>query len=316
MSKELEFIDVTIRESVYLKKGVTEEKALRYLQKYIELMPFSEIKRLELCFLDNKKTGTLMYNPEFIKSAYEIVKGRYGLSAVLHPDLVDITKWEPEVIKKFSVARFMINGPMNEHCEEVIDYLHNLGVQVSMNVIYISKKDSQFVDEVIQICKKHNVEQFTFADSCGGVLPTTAVNWMNYLKNKNITMLKNFHFHNHFNLALANALQILDYVDMMDCSVHGIGKGGGNLSLENILFAKRIIRKEYISQETIVNYAKLLNFLVCEILEEKWEPVVEEYKNLLIGIFNCNLKQIADIEEKSNGDWLKYCELISGNGVN
>lgn len=316
MSKDLEFIDVTIRESVYLKKGMTEEKALVYLQKYTELMPFFEIKRLELCFLDNNKTGTLMYNPDFIKSAYQIVKGKYGLSAVLHPNLVDVTKWDPEVIKLFSVARFMINAPMDEHCEEIIDYLHNLGVQVSMNVIYISKKDTQFVDDVIQICNKHNVEQFTFADSCGSILPNVAGDWMHYLEDKKICMLKNFHFHNHFNLALANALQVLDYVDMMDCSVHGIGKGGGNLSLENIMFSKRIIRKENISQTTIVNYAKLLKFLVSDILEEQLEPVIEKYKNLLVGVFNCNLKQIADIEEQSNGDWLKFCELISINGVN
>ena len=307
----MDIIDVTIRESVYMKRGMTEDKALVYLREYVKLMPFKEVRDVEICFLDNHKQGTLLYNEEYIKGCYEIVKGKFGLIAVLHPDLVDLSKWNPDVIKLFRTVRFMINKPVDAHTEEIIDYLHALGVEVSLNVIYITCKEEQFVLDYLEVAKKHNAERFCFADSCGGCTPTLVRKWVDFLREHNKTIALNFHFHDHMRLALANATVCFDDVDIIDASVYGLGKGGGNLNLEAVVYAERKTKAIDITQEEVVNYAKLLKFLMKDILEEDWETALEDYKNMLIGVYDCNLKEIAAMEEKSAGDVMKFFELIS-----
>ena len=307
----MEFIDVTIRESVYLKRGMTEEKAIKYLKRYCELMPFSEVRDVEICFLDNMKQGTLLYNEDYIKACHEVVGGKFGLVAVLHPNLVDLSKWNPQVIKLFRTVRFMINDTVDSHAEDIIDYLHNLGVEVSINVIYISRKDEDNVETNLAIAQKHHVERFCFADSCGGCTPEIVMKWMKFTKERDKNIALNFHFHDHFNLALANAVTCFDYVDILDASVYGLGKGGGNLNLEDAIYAIRKTKGLAITQQQVVNYANLLNFLIRDILEEDWQTALEEYKNLLIAIYDCNLKEIAAMEESANGDYFKFYELIS-----
>lgn len=307
----MDFIDVTIRESVYLKRGMTEEKAVKYLKKYCELMPFCEVRDVEICFLDNLKQGTLLYNEDYIRACNEVVNGKYGLIAVIHPNLVDLDKWNPEVIKLFRTVRFMVNGPIDAHAEEIIDYLHNLGVEVSINVIYITRKNEDFVAECLAIAEKHNVERFCFADSCGGITPASVMHWVKFIRSINKTISLNFHFHDHFNLALANAIACFDDVNIIDASVYGLGKGGGNLNLEDTVCATRKTKGIAIPQEQVVKYAELLKYLMKEILEEDWEKALEDYKNLLIAVYDCNLKEIDAMEQASEGDIMQFFKLIS-----
>lgn len=310
----MEYIDVTIRESVYLKHGMTEKRACEYLKRYVELMPFPEVTAVEICFLDNNKKGTLLYDEEYIREAYEIVKGKYHLIAVIHPDLVDLDAWNPDVIKLFKTVRFMINAPIDDHAERIIEYLHELGVEVSLNVIYISRKDYSFVDEVLKIAQKHHVEFFTFADSCGHCLPGDVKRDIQYIKLRDTNIKLNYHLHDHYGMALANATTVYFDLNRIDCSAHGIGKGGGNLSLENIVFASRQMKGTTVSTAEVVSYARLLKFLVQDIFQENWDAVEDAYKNLLIGVYNCNLKEVSAAEEQSEGDLIKFCEEISKQG--
>lgn len=307
----MDIIDVTIRESVYLKHGMTEKKALLYLKEYVKLMPFKEVRDVEICFLDNMKQDTLLYDEDYIRGCHEIVNGKFGLVAVLHPDLVDLSRWNPEVVKMFRTVRFMINKPLDAHAEEIIDYLHALGVEVSLNVIYISRKEEQFVQDCLSIAEKHNVERFCFADSCGGCTPALVRKWVDFLKERNNTIALNFHFHDHLKLAMANAVVCFEDVDIIDASVYGLGKGGGNLNLEAVVFAERKTKGKDVTQREIVSYAQLLKFLMKDIFEENWEAALEDYKNRLIGVYDCNLKEISSLEEKAGDDIMKFFELIS-----
>ena len=307
----MDIIDVTIRESVYLKHGMTEKKALLYLKEYVKLMPFKEVRDVEICFLDNMKQDTLLYDENYIRGCHEIVNGKFGLVAVLHPDLVDLSRWNSDVVKLFRTVRFMINKPLDAHAEEIIDYLHALGVEVSLNVIYISRKDEQFVQDCLSVAEKHNVERFCFADSCGGCTPALVRRWVGFLKDRNKTIALNFHFHDHLKLAMANAVVCFEDVDIIDASVYGLGKGGGNLNLEAVVFAERKTKGRPVSQKEIVSYAQLLKFLMKDIFEENWEVALEDYKNRLIGVYDCNLKEISSLEEKAGDDIMKFFTLIS-----
>ena len=308
----MNLIDVTIRESVYLRRGMTEEKSLKYLERYVECMPFDEVQDIEICFLDNDTKGTLLYDEDYINAAYEITKGKYGLVAVIHPAKVNLEQWNPEVIQKFHTVRFMLNNEPDPHAEDIIDYLHACGVEVSLNIIYVSRKNEEFISKWVDVAHKHDVEWFTFADSSGNCLPCDVKEDLEYVRSIDDTMKFNYHLHDHFGTAMANALTCYPMVDIMDCSAHGIGKGGGNLSMENLVFACRKMEKREISADLVCAYAQLLKYLVADILEEDWDIVAEEYENLLIGVFNRNLKEIAEAEEKAKGDYFKLCRLLCG----
>lgn len=308
----MNLIDVTIRESVYLKKGMTKEKSLKYLKQYVKLMSFEEVQDVEICFLDNKTEGTLLYDEDYIRSAYEITKGKYGLVAVLHPAKVNLRKWNPLVIQKFHTVRLMLNNEPDPQAEVIIDYLHDLGVEVSLNIIYASRKDEQFISQWVDVAHRHGVEWFAFADSSGSCLPQDVKEDLEYVRTIDDTMKLNYHLHDHFGTAMANALTCYPMVDIMDCSIHGIGKGGGNLSMENLVFACRKMENKEISADSVCRYARLLKFLVADILEEDWDQVAEEYANLLVGVFDRNLKEIADAENKAEGDYFKLFRLLCG----
>lgn len=307
----MEIIDVTIRESVYLKRGMTEEKAIKYLKKYCELMPFNEVRDVEICFLDNEKHGPLCYNEEYIRACNDVVKGKFGLIAVIHPNQVNLKKWNPDVIKLFRMVCFIINESLDQHTIDIVKYLHDIGVDVSFNVIYITRKDNAFVDSILKMADENRVECFSFADSCGGITPDKTMYWVKHIREINQKIALNFHFHDHSNLALANAFVCIDYVSNIDASVYGLGKGGGNLNLEDCVFLNRKAKGLSITQDEVVRYANLLQFLMNDILEEDWQSALVEYKNLLIAVFDCNLKEIANMEELAKGDYFKFYKLIS-----
>ena len=306
----MNLIDVTIRESVYLKKGMTEEKSLKYLKKYVKLMPFEEVQDIEICFLDNETKGTLLYDEDYINAAYEIIQGKYGLVAVIHPAKVDLEKWNPRVIQKFHTVRFMLNNEPDVHTEDIIDYLHAHEVNVSLNIIYISRKNETFISKWMEIAHKHHVEWFAFADSSGNCLPQDVKKDLEYVRSIDDRLKVNFHLHDHSGTALANALTCYSMVDILDCSAHGIGKGGGNLSLENLVFASRRMENREITTDVVCRYAQLLKYLVADILEEDWSEVAEEYANLLIGVFDRNLKEVSDAEKKAQGDYFNLYRLL------
>lgn len=305
----MNIIDVTIRESTYLPNGMDEKKALLFLSRYVEWMQFDEIKGIEICFLDNMKKGPLLYDESFILASKRIVGDRFGLIAVVHPDQVDLSHWNPDIVRLFHTVRLMINNTLDQKAIDIIDYLHDLGVRVSLNVIYISRKDEPFVDRCISVAEEHKVEYFCLADSCGGCSPEKVNYWIGFIQDRCRSLTLNFHFHDHFHLALANAITSLRCTNMVDGSILGYGKGGGNLALEDIILAYRKMHSTPIPKGQILSYYHLVQFLVQSIFEGNWDQSYEEFKNLLIALYDLNLKEINQLEREANGNPDSFIEL-------
>ena len=70
------------------------------------------------------------------------------------------------------------------------------------------------------------------------------------------------------------------------------------------------MKKQAIKRQEIIAYAQLLQYLFDDILEEDG-TVQEEYKNILIGLFDCSLKNAKRIEDISEKKFIRFCELIS-----
>lgn len=307
----MNLIDVTIRESTYMKRGFTHENVLGYLKTYKQFMRFKEIESLELCFLDNQNSGFFLYNPSLISSAYEILEGKYGLVAVLHPNSVDLNGWDSEIIKMFSSVRLMINSDMDYKSEKIITYLHELGVNVSVNVIYVSKKDFSFIDKCLGIAENNDVEVFTVADSSGHCLPGQIYEYIRHINEQKTNCRTNLHLHNHMGMALANALACKEHLDYLDCSINGYGKGGGNLELEKAVLALRLSSGEEISIKELEGFFEVYRYLVEKVTGDAWGPCVNKIKNMLIGFYDLNMNQISELESQVGDGVEEFCvELL------
>lgn len=111
------------------------------------------------------------------------------------------------------------------------------GLEVAVNFMGISNYDEDEVGRLIElICKyREEIDYFYLADSYGSLLPREVRELVYKIKVRSSVKI-GFHGHNNLQLALANSIEAMDMgVSILDGSVYGMGRGGGNLNLEVIL---------------------------------------------------------------------------------
>lgn len=296
----MKLIDVTLRESVYYGKGLTNEEGLRYLSVLKESIPAEKLEWVEIGYINNDTEGALNYNEEYITRAAEICEDTFKMSAMMHPGKADISRWNPAVISKFDLVRMVVGQKINPEVKTYVDYFHQLGVKVSVNVTYVTRIDIKNVIEQMNIAKDMGMDYFYCADSSGSLTPSGAVLLAKTMLANAGEMKVGLHLHDHMHMALANALVARDVgLEMTDASVTGAGKGGGNLKLEeaipvlngtqdltgsNLIAAKRLI----------AYFSELIAFPV--------EQNVQVYVDFLTGVYRLNLKEQDQLEKMAEGN--------------
>jgi 4-hydroxy 2-oxovalerate aldolase len=149
------------------------------------------------------------------------------------------------------------------------------GLKVSFQIINSTNYSAQEMLKVCQVLIEANVDIVGFADSHGNLnlykdfkiyhesinlLNDAAIDW-------------GFHLHNHTGRAVSNYWYLLEHTEckIMDASVNGIGKGLGNLRLEDI------IRNE--------DLPKLLKYMAIDAVKEMSIDIRSAY-NRLTGRWN------------------------------
>ena len=111
-----------------------------------------------------------------------------------------------------------------------------------------SRTEEEFLYEVYERAIKSGAMVVGFADTVGKLVPHEVENIISRIKS-NVPSLKDaflaVHFHDDLGLATANALAaITSGVNIVQCTVNGIGERAGNTSLEEIVMALKT-RKDY-----------------------------------------------------------------------
>ncbi len=173
--------------------------------------------------------------------------------------------------------------------QEAIDYIKKvkqLGYKTSLNVMC----GSYLTDEIIEIIKtnlkgkKNLLDYFYIADSFGSMTPKDVVNV--FTKFQNISIPIGFHIHNNNEIGMANLIASLDYVDIIDASYNSLGRGAGNVSLQNVLMYL-IIKESY-----PLNIKPLLNYL------EYNEKTIHAFTGLLnVHPYRANMYQELSMYE-------------------
>lgn len=291
----MEIVDVTLRESVHTEKNITYEDALEYVS--VVANNIEELSYIEIGYLDttknNKNLG--MYNKEFFIKAKEKVEGKAKISAMLHLREFSPDIWDKEALDCIDMVRILIDDNCS-NLENIINFFHDMNIKVSVNCSYISKKTREQFEKIVENIVKANADLIYIADTNGSMTEKALSNYISCMKEKyNINV--GIHTHNHMQLAFANTFNMIPYVDFVDASIDGFGKGAGNVKLEALLLLISKTKKKDISREKLYKIYEAIKFFYEEILKDTTLNYIENYSNLLYAYMNLKLAEINEYQK-------------------
>ena len=166
---------------------------------------------------------------------------------------------------------------------------------------------SYFTDEILKNVKNRIIENIDifdyiyFADSYGGMEPKDICKVYSYIrdiKKRKQNIQLGFHIHNNGQIGMANMIASMDYVDIFDASYYGMGRGMGNVRLEDVVLFLKIKRNYNLNIDPFLNY----------LTNNANEEIKNEIKNTLLGFLNIHPYRIRDYKDKESLYEL-YCLL-------
>ena len=202
--------------------------------------------------------------------------------------------WDRKILKNFDMVRIIIDNDIST-LNEAINYFHELGLKVSINCSYLSRKTNKEIKKLIEEIVNKKADILYIADTNGSLFPDQLEEIYNEIKEINNNIKIGFHGHDNYNLVVFNACKMIQKdVDYIDTTIGGFGKAAGNLRLEIIPFILHKINNYQIPNSTIYNLYNLLNNF-----DNKY---IDNYIYLLFAYKNLKLKEINEIKNKSNKD--------------
>ena len=307
----MKLMDVTIRESVYYGSGIGYEEGLDYLSKLNNYISNEELEYVEICYINNIEKDNLNYNENYINQAYDILKNKYKMVGMMHPEKVDINLWDDKIIKLFSMVRIVCSGnKINKDVKKFIEYFHSLDIEVSINISFALRRSFELNKELYNKYVEYGADYVYFADSSGSALLFDTEELCKILVNNKKNNYTGLHLHDHLGLAFANALiAYKNNIDITDVSITGAGRGGGNLKTEIMIpfliknEGKKLEAKTF---HNLLNYIKYFN----ELINREGNVYEQLFLDTLSGIFKLSLNEQMEIEKLSNGDMHKYIDLV------
>jgi len=263
--QKTKILDCTIRDSGYLNNWNWTIKEVKDIAFFLGEIG---IDYVEIGFFRNKNYNdtktiwtNLQDNLDLVKDISENTKAKITIMIDIsnyleeYFDVNELPNCENTGIGLIRVFSFM---KVIDKSFKVCNILKEKGYTVSLNIghcIHLEEKDKEFIKNSI-INKIVRVDYLYFADSLGMLTPNDINNFMIYFKQ--IYPVKNgFHNHNNNGTVLGNVIQLINYnIDIIDATVSGFGKNGGNCNLEQLVMY--LFFKE---QYTHLNIEKLLYFL-------------------------------------------------------
>lgn len=304
----MEIIDVTLRESVYCEEYIPIEIGLEFIRR----LSLTGIDYVEIGYLKKNcdtKSCFMNYDGKYINDACSVISGKTKLSAMIHPEDFYSNDWDREILKKLSLIRICINEENIGQVKNLVDFFHELGIKVSLNLTHISRYT---VDQCMQIAKKGaeiGADFFYVADSNGNLLPEDVDLYIKALvENTDEKMRVGFHAHDNLSLAQMNTLRALENgAAIIDSSIQGFGKGAGNLRTE--LFPILLLRKKSSDNkykfETLLEAALYFNRKIT-----KMRNFEEQYKYSLLGAMNLGLSDDKKFKKLSLDNKVKESDII------
>ena len=251
----MKILECTLRDGGFTKNFDWD---FNFAKRYYELMTKFNIPYIELGYwMQTSKSKNPFYDFNF-KHLEKITKDNNMQNVSIIIDYHYCVKDPSLYPKKNDTAVSLIRiTSRKEDFEDALKFSDKLknetNLDVSIQIINSTNYSKKELEETTKKIVKHNFFYVYFADSHGNLNLIEDYgkfdDSINLLKENNINT--GFHLHNHTNRALLNYYICKEKkIDITDTSILGLGKGGGNLPLEQVIINENLI--------------ELLNFIINE----------------------------------------------------
>ena len=222
-----------------------------------------------------------------IQEIFTLVEPKCKISILIDYWRYDINNLPPKKKTKIDLVRVVtyMDSTKVREAIEVCRKIKEKGYETSLNIMCASYFDNKIIEDIKRQVKQ-NKEVFNylyFADSYGAMEPKK-VEYV-FSKVQDIRQMGidiGFHIHNNGHIGMANMIASLKYVDIIDGSYNGIGRGMGNVRLEYVILYLTLKR----SYKFALN--PFLDFI------DNTFPNPAEVKNTLLGFLNIHPYRIRD----------------------
>lgn len=304
MKNEIEIIDVTLRDGGFT---CDFDWPMEFAKEYYNLMSELHVKYVELGYwkqTNKSKNRFFNLNMETIK---EVTggKGKNNVCIMIdfHYCSKDLNDYPTKDQKEIAMIRMTCRKDMvNEGYSFALKLKEHTGLKIAFNLFNTTNYSDKELNSALDIVLKSDFDIVGFADTHGHL---DLYKDMDKYKEK-FTRIKEsgkstcFHLHNHTGKAYMNYIQCLNspLVDFCDTSVMSLGKGAGNLKLENVLEDKESL---------------ILNEFILKYYDSLFKKTVSPY---LMVTGRYGITDHYSAQAKSIGvpmkDFVEFCSTVKG----
>lgn len=303
--KEIKILDVTIRDGGFLNQWNWTKKEVTDM---LRASDNTNIEYFEIGYLINnsftKKDDGHYRNISFntINSIVNEVKPKCKISVLIDSWRYDFNKLPKKEETNIDLIRIVVYYKNFFENIKICKLLKELNYEVSLNIAAVSHINMKQLENIKkEVIKMSNyIDYLYLADSFGNMTPDDVIQQFSYLTDiKNIKL--GYHIHNNGQIGMANMLASINYINILDASYLGMGRGSGNLNLENIILYLKIKKSYNFNLKPFLNYLDTI----------KKENYNDEIKNILLGFLNIHPYRINDLKHLSLYDSYIYLSTLS-----
>ncbi|MBN2735029.1 MAG: hypothetical protein JXQ82_09265 [Methanomicrobiaceae archaeon] len=168
----------------------------------------------------------------------------------------------------FTWARLATYYPGLHGTVELADVFCDLGYRTTINLMGTSLLNHKDLEKAFSLAATGNQDVLYFSDSFGDLRPNEVCQCINLIQQFYKGSI-GIHTHDNNGLAFANTIAAIDAgIDFVDATIRGMGRGAGNLRLEQIL-----LYSYFKMDNTNINPSELL-----EVIDSVFIPLQQKYK--------------------------------------
>jgi 4-hydroxy 2-oxovalerate aldolase len=241
MKDKIQIVDVTLRDGGFT---CDFDWPMLFAQEYYDLMSKLGVKYIEMGYWkQTKKSKNRFFNLN-MDTINEVTggQGKQNVSVMIdyHYCSKDLDDYPTNTQNEIKMIRMTCRKDMvEEGYEFAVKLKEHTGLDIAFNLFNTTNYTDEELHSALDIVLDSDFDIIGFADTHGHLnLHRDIKRYEQFFKRIKDSGKKTcFHLHNHTGKAYMNYIKCLEspLVDFCDTSVMSLGKGAGNLKLENVL---------------------------------------------------------------------------------
>ncbi len=304
MKDKIQIVDVTLRDGGFT---CDFDWPMEFAQEYYNRMSELGVSYVEMGYWKQTKKSKNRFFDLNMDTINEVTggQGKNNVSVMIdyHYCSKDLNDYPTSNQNEIKMIRMTCRKDMvEEGYEFAIKLKEHTGLDIAFNLFNTTNYTDDELNSALDIVLDSDFDIIGFADTHGHLnLHRDIKRYEQFFKRIKYSDKKTcFHLHNHTGKAYMNYIKCLEspYVDFCDTSVMSLGKGAGNLKLENVLDDDKSL---------------LLNEFIHKYYESLFKKTVSPYM-MVTGRYGIT-DHYAVQAKKANlsmNEFVNFCSTVSG----